>query len=347
MRDHRSKAEDFIKPLCETLKGYAFLSKRNAPPWLLDPDLSDDQKNAAAVACVWLVEWVHPVLDTISSDADAQAVIINALPEPRLPKKPAKDDRSRRLSEAGLWAVLCAEWKQKSQYDAIFLWGVWGLWKDLVGEGFVYRLGRGLPSAPPPPSHRVLSQKQREQFLAVTETGLTQMFAHDAKGFVGEAISALRWLLAATGAPTRHPFGRLRGLIDRAIEHEPPAKDFRKPTVCKMRRNRKAKLVLAGTPAEEPDTQRPPREVPEYLRAAHAAFEQVMEKCPRDKFPKSDKVRYTEAMHQWARDNCEGVHPNFGTWKRYIRDYERLAKGPKNSPRSGRTGHSIVTPDAT
>ena len=35
--------------------------------------------------------------------------------------------------------------------------------------------------------------------------------------------------------------------------------------------------------------------------------------------------------------------PSFETWQRYVREYERLTTGPKNTPRGGReTGHSVV-----
>ena len=98
-----------------------------------------------------------------------------------------------------------------------------------------------------------------------------------------------------------------------------------------------------NAPAETPEA----REPPERLRTAHAAFEQAMEKCPRDMLPKSEKVRYTKAMHEWARENCEGVPDDFNTWTRYVREYERLTGRSKNTPKARRTGRSIVSPGAT
>jgi len=100
---------------------------------------------------------------------------------------------------------------------------------------------------------------------------------------------------------------------------------------------------VGDAPAETPEA----REPPERLRAAHAAFDRAMKECPASMLLKSDKVRYTKEMHKWAHENCEGVPADFNTWTRYVREYERLTVGPTSKPRSGRTGRSIVTSDAT
>lgn len=90
--------------------------------------------------------------------------------------------------------------------------------------------------------------------------------------------------------------------------------------------------------------------VPPRVLLAHESYEWVCREWP-DLVPTDRKMRYAEKMYNCVKELCPSYTdkvkcPSFGTWKRHIREYERLTKGPKNSPRAGReTGHSVVTPE--
>ncbi|MGB2754943.1 MAG: hypothetical protein WBD75_00900 [Phycisphaerae bacterium] len=178
---------EFNKPARELLhagelSGY-FLTTEEAPPWYLNSNLHDDQRNAAAAVHVWLVDWVRPVLDAIAKDADATAVITKALPKPRLPKKPAKDGRGQLRSDSA--------WDEEFQSGPVFLWSLWAGWDDLVGAK------RPVPPAPEYPGLEGLPVENRERFKTLIATSPVVTLSLDATKFTRQATAALRWLRAA------------------------------------------------------------------------------------------------------------------------------------------------------
>jgi len=75
---------------------------------------------------------------------------------------------------------------------------------------------------------------------------------------------------------------------------------------------------------------------------AYAAYVRVCKEHP-ELVPDKGK-RYTKEMHARARECSSAVVPRaFPTWTRYIREYELLTSGPKNAPRGGRSGRSVVS----
>ena len=60
------------------------------------------------------------------------------------------------------------------------------------------------------------------------------------------------------------------------------------------------------------------------------------------------KGRYSNDLYQYVKENWQGYSdpgpacPPKETWARYVREYERLTTGSKNTPRQGRLGRSIV-----
>jgi hypothetical protein len=89
-----------------------------------------------------------------------------------------------------------------------------------------------------------------------------------------------------------------------------------------------------------------PGAVKDSLKLAHNSYEWVCEKRP-DLVP-SGRSRFKEAMHKAVKDSWQGYSdagvacPCFETWKRYVREYERIVTGPTNTSRTGRIGKSIV-----
>jgi len=64
-----------------------------------------------------------------------------------------------------------------------------------------------------------------------------------------------------------------------------------------------------------------------------------------------DRGRYPTDLYEYGKQNWPGYAeakmnlPAYGTWTRYVREYERLTTGPKNTPRGGRTGRSVLSKD--
>jgi len=103
-----------------------------------------------------------------------------------------------------------------------------------------------------------------------------------------------------------------------------------------------------GTQAGEGDT----REIPEAPKSSMApryrlAGESYKWACTEQ--PELLKEgRYSDALYKYVKDNwpeygAPGPEcPNIGTWRRYVRAYEKLTTGSKNTTRQGRRGRSIV-----
>jgi len=81
-------------------------------------------------------------------------------------------------------------------------------------------------------------------------------------------------------------------------------------------------------------------------RLAHEIYERACEDRPN--LVGKGQGRYSRALYDYAKTRWpkyaeEMKWPAYESWKRYVREYERLRNGPKNTPRSGRpTGPSIV-----
>jgi hypothetical protein len=92
--------------------------------------------------------------------------------------------------------------------------------------------------------------------------------------------------------------------------------------------------------------------IPDRFRRAHESYEWVCSERP-DLVPGQENVRFAKAMHGYVREHDCPAYPGddrppaYETWKRYIREYERLTEGPKNASRAGRErgSRSIVRPD--
>lgn len=106
------------------------------------------------------------------------------------------------------------------------------------------------------------------------------------------------------------------------------------------------KAVTAETPPKAGAGK--PKLVSERLALAFKSYEWVCSIHPH--LVPDDRARYTKQMHEKVKEECpvyaSASTPCFETWKRYIREYERITAGPINTPTAGRAyGKSIVTPD--
>ncbi|MCH8269998.1 MAG: hypothetical protein IH985_02145 [Planctomycetes bacterium] len=103
-------------------------------------------------------------------------------------------------------------------------------------------------------------------------------------------------------------------------------------------------------PAEQTQLASEPK-MPNYIKLAGASLEWLGTKRA-DLIPDGQATE-DERKSQWEylRDHgCPAYPdsiPSFETWTKYVRDYLRLTKGPRNTSRAGRTGRSIVRSDGS
>jgi len=87
--------------------------------------------------------------------------------------------------------------------------------------------------------------------------------------------------------------------------------------------------------------------IPKRYGLAHESYEWACKKQP----SLLQKDRYSDALYKYVKENWPGYGddgvkcPPKGTWARYVREYERLTTGPKNTSLQDRGGRSIVHQD--
>lgn len=93
---------------------------------------------------------------------------------------------------------------------------------------------------------------------------------------------------------------------------------------------------LASEPA--PKSQAKKLRITDCHKKAYRSCQWVCDKKP-DLIPLLP-TRYTRAMYVYMKENCpeydEESVPQYTNWKRYLRHYERVLHGLKNTPRAGR-----------
>lgn len=103
-----------------------------------------------------------------------------------------------------------------------------------------------------------------------------------------------------------------------------------------------------GKASAAESTQVPPRRTtPKRYRLAHESHEWACKKQPN----LLERGRYSDALYKYVKENWPGYGddsvkcPPKETWARYVRAYANQTTGPKNTPRQGRDGRSIVRQD--
>lgn len=100
------------------------------------------------------------------------------------------------------------------------------------------------------------------------------------------------------------------------------------------------------------DTSGGPPRIPLAVKKAWASYEWVCRVRP--DLPDDNgngQALGTLAQHDCIREHGCNAYPDgapaFETWQRYLREYNRLTAGRKNTPRAGRAGRSIVRGDGS
>jgi len=90
-------------------------------------------------------------------------------------------------------------------------------------------------------------------------------------------------------------------------------------------------------------------QVSKRYKLAHESYEWACAERP--DLVGEGRGRYPPDLHKHVMQNWPGYTeakmkcPAFETWTKYVREYERLTTGPKNTRRSGRTGRNVLSQD--
>lgn len=174
-----------------------------------------------------------------------------------------------------------------------------------------------------------------------------------------QAPSVITMAQAKTGDITIHNHNHNVVKVDLSSMVEPMVREFDKrwpPTAGPQNVPAETDGSARGSPIPVAKT----RTLSDAAARAGESLEWVRRECP-DLIPNAGETpgqrtpRYTPAQHEHIREyecpayprdqNGRSTVPPLESWTRYVREYLLFKDGPTNSPRGGRTGRSMVSPD--